>query len=96
MTAALMMGLGRESAARISFLLSIPTILGAGALKTLDLVSDTQPMPWDLITLGTLVSAIAAFTCIHLFLATINRIGFLPFVIYRLVLGSVLLVWVLF
>lgn len=96
MTAALMMGLGRESAARISFLLSIPTILGAGVLKTLDLVSDTQPMPWDLITLGTLVSAIAAFTCIHLFLATINRIGFLPFVIYRLVLGSVLLVWVLF
>ena len=95
MTAALMMGLGRESAARISFLLAIPTILGAGVLKTSDLLNATQPVAWDLITLGTVVSAIAAFTCIHLFLATINRIGFLPFVIYRLVLGSLLLLWIL-
>lgn len=94
MTAALMMGLGREPAARISFLLAIPTILGAGALKTADLLTSTSPVPWHLLALGTLVSAVAAFACIHLFLAYISRIGFLPFVIYRLVLGVVLLLWV--
>ncbi|MEM7363241.1 MAG: undecaprenyl-diphosphate phosphatase [Pseudomonadota bacterium] len=95
MTAALMMGLGREAAARISFLLAIPTILGAGVLKTSELLTATQPVPWDLLALGTLVSAVSAFACIYLFLATISRIGFLPFVIYRLLLGSALLMWLM-
>ena len=95
MTAALMMGLGREAAARISFLLAIPTILGAGVLKTSELLTATQPVPWNLLALGTLVSAVSAFACIYLFLATINRIGFLPFVIYRLMLGSALLMWLM-
>ena len=95
MTAALMMGLGREAAARISFLLAIPTILGAGVLKTSELLTATQPVPWNLLALGTLASAVSAFACIYLFLTTINRIGFLPFVIYRLMLGSALLMWLM-
>ena len=41
--------------------------------------------------LGTLLSGIAAYLCIHYFLKLLERIGFLPFVIYRLALGALLL-----
>ncbi len=94
MTAALYMGLDRELSARFSFLLSIPLILAAGALKSLDLLTQVQAVPWKDIFLGTALSAVSAYLCIHLFLQFIQRVGFLPFVIYRLLLGAVLIVLV--
>ena len=92
MTAALMLGMQREAAARFSFLLAIPLILLAGGLKTLELLSLDGPVDWAAIAGGTVLSAISAYACIHLFLGAINRMGFAPFVAYRLVLGIVLLV----
>ena len=94
MTAALMMGFTRDAAARFSFLLSIPVIIGAGSLLTLDLVKSTEPVNWEILSLGTLVSAVSAWLCVHFFLAFINRIGLMPFVIYRMVLGVVLMSFV--
>jgi undecaprenyl-diphosphatase len=44
----------------------------------------------DLI-IGALISAVSAFLCIHVFLKLLERVGMTPFVIYRLVLGVVLL-----
>jgi undecaprenyl-diphosphatase len=41
--------------------------------------------------LGTAISAVSAYLCITLFLQALERIGMLPFVIYRLLLGAVLL-----
>ena len=92
-TAALLLGFQRESAARYSFLLSIPLILAAGSLKTLELIYQAVVPDWQAIVLGTLVSAISAYICIYYFLALINKIGMLPFVLYRLILGGVLLMW---
>ncbi len=94
MTAGLMLGLDRESAARFSFLLSIPVILGAGALATVDLVQTTETVDWNALIYGALFSFVAAYACIYLFLAWISRIGMLPFVIYRLILGALLLLFV--
>ena len=91
-TAALMMGFSRTEAARISFLISIPTILGAGTLKLIDLVTQSGPVDWVAIGLGTAVSGISAYICITLFLSFIEKIGLLPFVIYRLILGAILIV----
>jgi undecaprenyl-diphosphatase len=91
MTAALMLGHTRSDAARISFLIAIPTILGAATLKLWDLVSLPGAPDWIALTLGTVVSGIAAYTCISLLLNFIEKIGYLPFVIYRLVLGVVLI-----
>ncbi len=91
MTAALFLGFDRESAARFSFLLSIPVILGAGLLLTLDLVKSTAPVDWQVLMMGALLSGISALFCIHLFLGAINRMGLMPFVIYRLALGVALL-----
>lgn len=94
MTAGLMLGLDRESAARFSFLLSIPVILGAGALKTVDLLQTPDAVDWNALIFGALFSFVSAYACIYLFLAWISRIGMLPFVIYRLILGAALLVFV--
>lgn len=96
MTAALMMGFTRDAAARFSFLLSIPVILGAGSLLMLDLIKSNVPVDWQTLSLGALVSAVSAWLCVHYFLAFINRIGLMPFVIYRMVLGIVLLGFVFF
>lgn len=93
LTAGLLLGLKREAAARFAFLLSIPTIVAAGSLETLKLVSDDSvTLNWGEMLAGTVLSAIAAYLCIHYFLKLINRIGLMPFVIYRLVLGVVLLI----
>ena len=89
-----MLGLDRESAARFSFLLSIPVILGAGLLATLDLVSAPDAVDWNALIVGAVLSFVSAYACIYLFLAWISRIGMLPFVIYRMLLGVILLLFV--
>ena len=91
-TAGLMLGLNRQSAARYSFLLSIPTISAAGLLKTKDLLESSLPVDWQAIVLGATLSAAAAYLCIHLFLKMLERLSMLPFVIYRLLLGAVLFI----
>ncbi len=91
MTAALLMGLTREAAARFSFLLSIPVILLAGGLKTLDLIESNVVVDWSALGAGIVLSALSAYLCIHLFLKWIQRMGLFPFVLYRFALGGVLL-----
>lgn len=91
-TAALFLGFGREAAARFSFLLSIPLILAAGLLKTLELVEQGGATDWAAIALGTALSFVSAVICIHLFLKFLERLGLMPFVIYRMVLGVLLIV----
>lgn len=92
-TAALLLGLTREAAARYSFLLSIPIIVLSGLSVTKDLLESNAAVDWTTLLLGTAIAAVSAFFCIHYFLAFINRMGMTPFVIYRLLLG-VLLLWV--
>ena len=89
-TAALLCGLSREASARFSFLLAIPIILLSGGYKSLQLLAMSN-VNWLDLFLGALLSAVSAFVCIHFFLKFINRIGMMPFVIYRLLLGSFLL-----
>ncbi|MDH5178043.1 MAG: undecaprenyl-diphosphate phosphatase [Gammaproteobacteria bacterium] len=91
MTAALLLGLNRTAAARFSFLLSIPIIVLAGGYETKKLLAQTTPVDWNALLIGTILSAITAYLCIHFFLKLLDRIGMLPFVIYRLLLGVVLL-----
>lgn len=91
MTAGLMLGLSRRAAARFSFYLSAPLILAAATYKTLELLQADQAAPWSDMALGLVLSGLSAYLCIHLFLTWISRVGMLPFVIYRLLLGGVLL-----
>jgi len=90
MTAGLLLGLTRTAAARFSFLLSIPAIILPGGLKSYELATGELPVDWMMILLGAAVSAVAALTCIHYFLILLEKIGFKPFIFYRLGLGAVL------
>ncbi len=89
-TAALALGYDRQSAARFSFLLAIPVIILSGGYKGLQLVGESSAVAWGDIFLGIGISAVTAFVCIHFFLALVNRIGMMPFVWYRLILGGYL------
>ncbi len=91
MTAALLLGLTREAAARFSFLLSIPVIVLAGGLKTLELAQSEGAVGWMALIVGAVISGISAYLCIHFFLKLLERIGMTPFVVYRLFLGAILL-----
>ena len=92
MTAGLMLGLTREGAARFSFLLSIPLIALAGGYKTLQLALGDDTVIWSDLVLGALLSGISAWLCIHFFLKLLERMGMMPFVVYRLLLGA-WLIW---
>lgn len=96
-TAGLFCGLSRESAARFSFLLSIPVILAASVLLLADLgqgraAGVAESVDWSLLALGIVVSGLSAYATIAWFLALVDRLGFLPFVLYRCLLGIFLLV----
>lgn len=90
-TAALFMGMNREAASRFSFLLSIPVIVLACGLLIKDLIETPQPIQWGFMLAGVLLSGLSAYLCIHYFLAFIKRIGMMPFVAYRIVLGIILI-----
>lgn len=94
-TAGLLLGLTRRAAARFSFLLAIPSILMAGGLETLDLLQDAAPVDWTALLLGAQFSFLVAYLTIHFFLQFIERISMLPFVLYRFLLGGIILflVW---
>ena len=91
MTAALLIGLTRDAAARFSFLLSIPVIFLAGGMKTIELAGAEGAVDWMALVVGAVISAVSAYLCIHFFLKLLERIGMTPFVIYRLFLGAILL-----
>ena len=89
-TAAMLVGLRSDAAARLSFLLSIPLILAGGSLKTLELINASTAVDWQAIILGTLLSGISAYLCIHYFLKLLAKVGMMPFIIYRMLLGGLL------
>jgi len=94
MTAGLLLGLQRKAAARFSFLLSIPAILLAGTMDAVMMIKHPPTIAWSDLLIGMGVSALVAYLCIKMFINLLDKIGMLPFVIYRFILGMVLLIWV--
>lgn len=93
MTAALFLGFSRSDAARFSFLLSIPVIFLSGLLEGISLIG-VDDVPWGSILAGGLIAGVTAYLTIHFFLSFIKRLSMMPFVIYRLALGAILLLMV--
>ena len=90
-----MLGFDADTAARFSFLLSIPIIAAAGAYGFMRMLMNDAPVDGFQFGLAILLSAIAGWLCIAVFLALLKKVGLVPFVIYRLALGLVLL-WLIF
>lgn len=94
MTLGMMLGLTKENAARFSFLLSIPAIVMTGSYLTYKLITSASAVDWYTLGLGSVLAFFSAYACIHYFLILVGKVGMMPFVIYRLVLG-VGLIWFL-
>lgn len=93
LTAGLGLGFSREQASRFSFLLSIPVILAAVGLEGMHLFKSDTPIDYAPLLLAMSVSAGCAYLCIHVFLKLVNQWGMFPFVIYRIILGSILFLY---
>ena len=91
MTAALLLGLDRNSAARFSFLMAVPIILAAAGYESLKLIQSDVGVDIINFLVAALLSAVSAFVAIHVFLQFLDKIGMLPFVLYRVLLGVVLI-----
>ena len=93
-TVALMLGMNRKDAARFAFLLAIPAIAMAGGWQMLQLMASDISVDWSVFGFATVVSAAIAYLSIHYFLVFIEKIGMLPFVVYRVLLAIVILAFV--
>jgi undecaprenyl-diphosphatase len=91
-TAARWVGFDRDSAARLSFLMSVPVIAGAVLFKAVKLANDGIPdgLVWPMIV-GIVTSAIAGWFAVWGTLKLLRTQTFLPFVIYRVLLGVAVL-----
>ncbi len=87
MTTGLFLGLSREQAARFSFLLSTPIIFGAAIVKVPQLLKTGVDAP---ILFGILASAITGYLAIKYMLRFIQKVGYAPFLGYRLALALVI------
>ena len=93
LTAALGLGFEREEAARFSFLLGIPAIALAGSKELWELHRANLDMhAWSVLALGLIVASVSAFVAIWALMRFLERFSAWPFVIYRGVLGVLLLV----
>ncbi|PJJ63242.1 undecaprenyl-diphosphate phosphatase [Compostimonas suwonensis] len=91
-TAGLFMGFERKAASRYAFLLAIPAVFGSGfyqLFKSLGEPSVYSPLETGI---ATLVAFIVGLLVIAFFMSYISRRSFLPFVIYRVLLGGVIIV----
>jgi undecaprenyl-diphosphatase len=93
-TMARFLGYDRKTAARFSLLLAIPAILGASTLKSVELIATNNLILGIDVLIAATVSFLAALASISIMMAWLNRVGFMPFVIYRIILGIALLIWV--
>jgi len=90
-------GLARETAARFSFLLATPTILGAGLLQLVDLVQvDGLAAQLPVFVAGFLAALLSGLVCIHFLLRYLRRRSLYPFALYCAVFGTVCLVIAVF
>ena len=89
-TGALWAGFTRKEAARISMLMSIPTIVASGSLTSFDLIGGHVPLR-D-ISIVILFSFVSALLALSLMMRLLNTISYTPYVVYRVFLGSVLIV----
>ncbi|MDA0351488.1 MAG: undecaprenyl-diphosphate phosphatase [Chloroflexi bacterium] len=90
-TAGRALGFDRPSAARFSFLLSAPVILGAGVLKFSDALSSGETIAWGPTIVGAAVAAVVGALVIRWLLGYLQSGTLLPFVWYRIGLGALVL-----
>lgn len=93
LTAALALGFKREEAARFSFVLGLPAIALAGFKELWELhQAHLDAQGWSVLAVGVVVASVSAFVAIWALMRVLERYSAWPFVVYRALLGVLLLV----
>jgi undecaprenyl-diphosphatase len=93
-TMGLFLGYTRAAAARYSFLLAVPAVLGSGfyqAQQALTGATEDEPVVWGPTVLATVIAFGVGLTVIAWLLRYLDRGSFVPFVVYRIVVGLLVL-----
>ncbi len=91
-TGARLLGYGRSDAARLSMLMSIPTIMASGALLGLDVIGQADMALARDAAIAAAFAFVAALLALGVMMRLLRSVSFTPYVIYRVILGVVLLV----
>ncbi|MCB0362541.1 MAG: undecaprenyl-diphosphate phosphatase [Bdellovibrionales bacterium] len=86
-------GLDRKTAAEFSFLLAVPTLTGATAIKLLKIAPTITNDQLGIIVIGNLVAFVVGYLAIRLFIYYVSRFGFEKFGWYRIILGSLFILF---
>ncbi|MFC8452856.1 undecaprenyl-diphosphate phosphatase [Kitasatospora sp. NPDC057223] len=89
-SAGLLLGYSREAAARYSFLLAIPAVLASGLLELFKIGEGPAPA-WGPTILATLIAFVVGYAAVAWFLKYISSHSFTPFVVYRVLLGVLII-----
>ena len=92
-TGARLMGYQRRDAARLSMLMSVPVILAAGGLSSLDVIGKVETAALGDAVIAAGFAAVSAFIALGLMMRLLKSISFTPYVIYRVILGAGLILW---
>lgn len=92
-TGARFLGYGRKEAARLSMLMSIPTILASAVLLGIDAADEAGAALYRDAGIAALFSLVAALLTLKLMFRFLDRVSFAPYVVYRLLLGAALLAY---
>ena len=90
-TAGRQLGYDRESAARLSMLMSIPTILASGALLSVEVAQEAEMSLIRDAGIAAVFAFLAALAALKLMFKLLKSVSFTPYVIYRVILGVILL-----
>lgn len=85
------LGYAREDAAKLAMLMSIPTILASGALLGAEVVLDGNALIWRDAGIAVTFAFVAALLALSLMMRLLRSVSFTPYVIYRVILGIILL-----
>ena len=88
------LGYEREAATRYAFLLAIPAVVGAGLFELKDIPNGENTYGWGPTIVATVVSFVVGYAAIAWLLRYVTTRSYMPFVIYRIVLGGAALVLV--
>ena len=90
-TGGLFVGLKRDTAARISFLLSIPAVAASGLLELPKALRSGGQMDWAALAVATIISGVVGYLSIAFLLRYLQRHSTFVFVAYRIALGLILI-----
>jgi undecaprenyl-diphosphatase len=83
----MLLGLNRNDAARFSFLLALPIILGSGLKKLLDMITSTGEVAWVPLGVGACTAFVVGLCAIHFMITFVRKHTLWPFIWYRIILA---------